>query len=67
MTTRFAALALLLASLAQAQTQRPLVVHVTVALCDNEHQGIVPVPRAIGNGKDPRNNLYWGADYGVKT
>ncbi len=45
----------------------PLVVHVTVALCDNEHQGIVPVPRAIGNGKDPRNNLYWGADFGVKS
>jgi hypothetical protein len=25
------------------------------------------VPAAIGNGQDPRNNLYWGADYGVKT
>jgi hypothetical protein len=45
----------------------PLVVHVTVALCDNQHQGIVPVPAAIGNGQDPRNNLYWGADYGVKS
>src|SRR5256885_3961467 len=44
-----------------------LVVHVTVALCDNKHQGIVPVPAAIGNGQDPRNNLYWGADYGVKS
>lgn len=44
-----------------------LVVHVTVALCDNLHQGIVPVPAAIGNGQDPRNNLYWGADYGVKS
>jgi hypothetical protein len=45
----------------------PLVVHVTVALCDNAHQGIVPVPALIGNGQDPRNNLYWGADYGVKS
>lgn len=45
----------------------PLIVHVTVALCDNKYQGIVPVPAAIGNGQDPRNNLYWGADYGVKS
>lgn len=44
-----------------------LVIHVTVALCDNKHQGIVPVSAAIGNGQDPRNNLYWGADYGVKS
>ena len=27
---------------------RPIVVHVVVALCDNEHQGIVPVPRHLG-------------------
>lgn len=45
----------------------PLRVHVTVALCDNDSQGIVPVPRAIGNGDDPRTNLYWGAMYGVKS
>ena len=38
-----------------------------MALCDNEHQGIVKVPPALGNGKDPANNLYWGAMYGVKT
>ena len=43
------------------------VVHVIVALCDNEHQGIVKVPKGIGNGQDPRNNLYWGAGYGVRT
>ncbi len=42
-------------------------IHVFVALCDNENQGIVPVPPELGNGKDPRNNLYWGARYGVKT
>lgn len=46
---------------------KPLVVHVTVALCDNATQGIVPVPAAIGDGNDPRTNLYWGAAYGVKT
>ncbi len=43
------------------------VIHILVALCDNEHQGIVPVPNKIGNGQDPHNNLYWGAAYGVKT
>ena len=43
------------------------VVHVLVALCDNEHQGIVKVPPGIGNGQNARTNLYWGAGYGVKT
>ena len=42
-------------------------IHVFVALCDNKYQGIVPVPAAIGNGQDPKNNLYWGAGYGVKS
>ena len=42
-------------------------VHVFVALCDNEFQGIVPVPDKIGNGKAPRLNLYWGCGYGVKS
>ena len=42
-------------------------IHVFVSLCDNVHQGIVPVPAAIGNGKDPENNMYWGAMYGVKS
>ena len=42
-------------------------IHIFVALCDNEHQGIVPVPKTLGNGKDPNRNLYWGASYGVKT
>jgi len=42
-------------------------IHVFVALCDNDSQGIVPVPKQLGNGDDPRNNLYWGALYGVKT
>lgn len=47
--------------------KKPLVVHVLVPLCDNENQGIVPVSKTLGNGQDPRNNLYWGALYGMKT
>ena len=46
---------------------RPVVIHVSVALADNKHQWIVPVPEAIGNGQEPKNNLYWGARYGLKT
>jgi hypothetical protein len=42
-------------------------IHLFVALCDNKYQGIVPVPKGIGNGQDPRTNLYWGCGYGVKT
>jgi hypothetical protein len=45
---------------------RPVVAHVIVALCDNLHQGIVPVPKGVGNGQDPRSNLYWGAGYGLR-
>jgi hypothetical protein len=43
------------------------LIHVLVALCDNQFQGIVPVPARIGNGDDPANNLYWGAAFGVKS
>lgn len=42
-------------------------VHVFVALADNQHQGIVPVPSRLGNGLDPAHNLYWGAAAGVRT
>lgn len=42
-------------------------IHVFVALCDNVNQGIVPVPKKLGNGQDAKNNLYWGAMYGVKS
>ena len=42
-------------------------IHVFVALCDNIHQGIVPVPAKIGDGKNPATNLYWGCGYGVKS
>jgi hypothetical protein len=44
----------------------PRIIHVYVALCDNDSQGIVPVPKKIGNGNDPDNNLYWGCGYGVR-
>jgi len=42
-------------------------IHVFVALCDNEHQDIVPVPKKLGDGDDPANNLYWGALYGTRA
>lgn len=48
-------------------TNSAKVIHVLVALCDNENQGIVPVPAFLGNGEDTQRNLYWGAAYGVKT
>ncbi|MHC4660764.1 MAG: M20/M25/M40 family metallo-hydrolase [Planctomycetota bacterium] len=49
------------------QPRKYKVVHVFVCLCDNRNQGIVKVSAALGNGQDPKNNLYWGAMYGVKT
>ncbi len=55
------------ANAAVAQQARVKCVHVIVALCDNKHQGISPVNAILGNGRDPANNLYWGAMYGVKT
>jgi len=48
-------------------SQEVQTIHVMVALCDNKYQGIVKVPKAIGNGQDPHNNLYWGCAYGVRT
>ena len=46
---------------------KPVVIQVSVALADNKHQWIAPVPAQIGNGQDARTNLYWGALYGLKT
>ena len=43
-------IALLWTALAPAQPPRSI--HVLVALCDNVHQGIVPVPKSLGNGQD---------------
>jgi hypothetical protein len=50
-----------------AQSAGLRTVHVFVALADNEHQGIIPVPAKLGNGEDFEHNLYWGSAYGVKT
>jgi len=52
---------------AASQNQPIRTVHIFVALADNEHQGIVPVPARLGNGLDPDHNLYWGAAAGVRT
>lgn len=51
---------------ANAQEKQRLV-RVFVALADNAHQGIVPVPKVLGNGDDAARNLYWGAAFGVRT
>jgi hypothetical protein len=69
---RFAAAIFFLATLIVSgdrvsSQERARVVRVFVALADNAHQGIVPVPAALGNGDDPGRNLYWGAAYGVRT
>jgi hypothetical protein len=45
----------------------PRIVHVFVALADNQSQGIVKVSAKLGNGDDPEHNLYWGSAYGMKT
>jgi hypothetical protein len=60
------ALLAMMSSLLLGQTS-PRTIHVFVALADNANQGIVPVPRILGNGEDPEHNLYWGSAYGVKT
>ncbi len=54
-------------SAVSAQSSPLRTVHVFVALADNEHQGIIPVPARLGNGEDAEHNLYWGSAYGVKT
>jgi hypothetical protein len=52
---------------ARPAAAKPRIVHVIVALADNQSQGLVPVPAKIGNGDDPANNLYWGCDEGLKS
>lgn len=64
MRFRILLLTLLLALNASGQSR---YIHVLVALCDNENQGIVKVPANIGNGQNPSSNLYWGCGFGVKT
>jgi len=47
--------------------KQAIFLHALVPLCDNEHQGIVPVNSRLGDGQNLRTNLYWGAGYGVKS
>ncbi len=47
--------------------KQDLIIHAFVPLCDNENQGIVPVSKALGDGQNPKTNLYWGAMYGIKN
>ena len=51
---------------AKVANKQPLVVHLFVPLCDNEHQGIVPTTASLGNGFSLRSNLYWATTNGVK-
>lgn len=61
------AVALLATATAWGQVADLRTVHVFVALADNDHQGIVPVARVLGNGEDAQRNLYWGSAFGMKT
>jgi hypothetical protein len=62
-----ASVAFLFAPISAVPTDSHRVAHVFVALADNANQGIIPVPAKLGNGRDPANNLYWGAAFGVKS
>ncbi len=42
-------------------------IEVFVALCDNDSQGIAPVPEKIGDGDVPAANLYWGCSDGMSA
>ena len=61
------AVALCAGTVVLSAQEQPRVVHVFVALADNQNQGIVPVPPRPGNGEDAERNLYWGAAGGIKT
>jgi hypothetical protein len=65
----FPAICFVFVSAAFGQTDKDSAktIHIFVALCDNKYQGIVPVPKAIGNGQDQNSNLYWGALYGIRA
>ena len=47
--------------------KQPLIVHVYVPLCDNEHQGIVPTTASLGDGMNIKSNLYWATSGGTKA
>jgi len=64
---RLLAIIICLCAPVAAAAPPPKVIHAFVALCDNDSQGIAPVPKKIGNGDDPENNLYWGCDDGLRS
>jgi hypothetical protein len=43
-----------------------LLVHALIPLCDNEHQGIVPTTKSLGDGFNLKSNLYWATSHGLK-
>lgn len=45
------AIGLCMANVGHAQQAKIRTIHVFVALADNDHQGIIPVARILGNGK----------------
>ncbi|MDR2578171.1 MAG: hypothetical protein LBC70_05085 [Chitinispirillales bacterium] len=67
MNTLLAAMLCLIFALSVFGEDDARTIHVFVALCDNKNQGIVPVPRALGDGQNHNTNLYWGALYGIRT
>lgn len=67
MTMLKAFIGIFLISLAGYLSAKTIKIQIITVLCDNKYQGIVPVPKGIGNGQEAKNNLYWGAGYGVKT
>lgn len=50
-----------------ASEAAPRTIAVFVALCDNDSQGIAPVPARIGDGNKPAANLYWGCSDGLAS
>jgi hypothetical protein len=67
MLKKFWLLFLLAPAMVATADEGSKVIHVLVALCDNDFQGIVKVPKHLGNGDDTKSNLYWGCLGGMKA
>ena len=59
-------IALVLTFLCSSVFAEQKIIHLFVALCDNESQGIHPVGAKIGDGDKPEDNLYWGCSDGAQ-
>lgn len=55
-----------LPSIAQRESETRSI-HVFVALCDRQYQGIISSNPVLEDGDRPETNQYWGALYGLKT